>query len=595
MRLYRPRSHAGHIGTKTAVQIRSHAQKFFAKAEKEPGVVDFHLPPPRRKRKPGCTSQAMAQQDAEHHSQPLQQQQMQQQQSQHFPPFSMQAAMQPHPLMQAMPHGAIFPNLLAGNTCSAGMQPFMGSAPASFSAQPLPNVAPQALATMPPPSAPASATPPPPAASSTHEPSNNAPYESSFPEDVVSKIAAAAIAAASTTAQAVIAAAGPQYVNMIQELAQHDPRLRFLSCPLGDLMTGTTGPSGGNGLPGSSVRPGLNSGSLPTSLAQRDAGMHGHSALQQGAIGYPGSGPSSAFVPHSFNPHAPAGHQQPRPNSNEGFNGAMHMPMGNQFVPISQAHPSVMSNGYLRSMADNLQRGSESTPSSLGLSGLQHLSPASFFMHPSVPNSHSLPEVAKQQPSMYCGGQEANNGPCQSSRAGQMRNLAQDAAHGGHVAPNAAAHAQLQEAQQRANQLFCSQGNGYGEQGSGGASGGGSGGGGSGRGFDGSGGSGSAQHATGHKAGKNGSGGNGSGGSGSKSAKQSNNAKPQGGEGDKGGPTLWTINVRPESMPACALCLLYPYASQLARSLVLQAAHLAGLTRRKPSPRNPADSRAGPR
>lgn len=42
-----------HIGTKTAVQIRSHAQKFFSKVVREPGASSaIEIPPPRPKRKP---------------------------------------------------------------------------------------------------------------------------------------------------------------------------------------------------------------------------------------------------------------------------------------------------------------------------------------------------------------------------------------------------------------------------------------------------------------------------------------------------------------------------------------------------------------
>lgn len=50
---------AEHVGNKTAIQIRSHAQKFFSKVVRESSVVDgtevaepIEIPPPRAKRKP---------------------------------------------------------------------------------------------------------------------------------------------------------------------------------------------------------------------------------------------------------------------------------------------------------------------------------------------------------------------------------------------------------------------------------------------------------------------------------------------------------------------------------------------------------------
>lgn len=55
--------------------------------------------------------------------------------------------------------------------------------------------------------------------------------------DLMNKIAAAAIAAASTTAHAVISAAGPEYVDVIQDLAKRDKRLSFLSCPISELVS----------------------------------------------------------------------------------------------------------------------------------------------------------------------------------------------------------------------------------------------------------------------------------------------------------------------------------------------------------------------
>ncbi|KAL9234595.1 hypothetical protein vseg_009450 [Gypsophila vaccaria] len=77
-----------YIGTKTAVQIRSHAQKFFSKIEKEAVVkgvpigqtIDLEIPPPRPKRKPSnpyprkngtvCTSNTQSRAKDEKHIPP---------------------------------------------------------------------------------------------------------------------------------------------------------------------------------------------------------------------------------------------------------------------------------------------------------------------------------------------------------------------------------------------------------------------------------------------------------------------------------------------------------------------------------------------
>ncbi|KAK9815423.1 hypothetical protein WJX72_003427 [[Myrmecia] bisecta] len=95
-----------HIGTKTAVQIRSHAQKFFAKLEKEQNAglkgeglpEDLAIPPPRPKRKPAHPYPKKANGSVAsglEHAPSMQisnQQQQQQQQQVHFPDFAAMAA-----------------------------------------------------------------------------------------------------------------------------------------------------------------------------------------------------------------------------------------------------------------------------------------------------------------------------------------------------------------------------------------------------------------------------------------------------------------------------------------------------------------------
>lgn len=153
------------------MQIRSHAQKFFAKAEREPGTVDFQLPPPRPKRKPASAVNGNVSKSA-----------VSQGVSEAAPAVNV-----PVPPPSGVPPSATNAAALLGgllpDTISGSMPQLHGSA------------------------------------------------------DLMNKIAAAAIAAASTTAHAVITAAGPEYLQVIQELAKHDQRLSFLACPLTELVS----------------------------------------------------------------------------------------------------------------------------------------------------------------------------------------------------------------------------------------------------------------------------------------------------------------------------------------------------------------------